>query len=216
MSAASDQEHRQHFSDATKYEKELAESEEIFKLSASPVACHVLSLCCGNAIGMERLRTYLPLAEVTGVDVCKYQVAAFYESQQLFTFLQTDIFSSDERLIAQCRQADIWYGIHACRELAHRIIELFNQFAPEGAKLFLMPCCYFSKAFVRQAVGHDLFYAMQIEERAKIQGRQAFMQPLMRRARNHVLSGLSPFFIRIERCESIASPQNEVLCYHKL
>lgn len=81
------------------------------------------------------------MATVTGVDV--------YESHNLLSFLQTDLFSD---------------GIHACRDLAYRIIELQPVCARKSSTI------PHAKSFLREAVGRDLFYAMQLEEKAKPQG----------------------------------------------
>lgn len=213
----------EHYSDPKKYEKEISESVEMYRLAKSVLTttpAKVLNLACGNAVGSEHFCTYFPDVELVGVDIEKYQFLQWYIEQGTLRFIQADLFIDPPAdLQTEMRASTVWIAIHACRTLADRIVELFEQHASAGSWLFLMPCCLQSRKVYSQAFGHAEFTQMLNEERQsgmsdanRVIGAKAWVSATMSRARNKLLAR-SPSYVRTVQLPAIPSLYNEVLLF---
>jgi hypothetical protein len=153
---------RQHFSKDGTYDKEMSETLSIFdklsKFSETEIPANVLSLACGSAVGAEVFKDYFPKgSKFYGMDITQTQTVEFLLSHShIHGFVEEDLYSdplSDDALHL-FSHATHWMAIHACRDLARRIVQLFRLYAKPNAHLLVVPCCLFKDNELKTGVGH--------------------------------------------------------------
>lgn len=121
-------------------EKEISEAFSIIT-NVKPIVLgekdkyKILDLCCGNPLGSILSAFLLPIKEVIAVD--KKEVKRNYELIRKFQYIEGDIYN--DSIFDLIDEDTIIMAIHPCRELAKRIIEIYNE--SKANYLFLMPCC---------------------------------------------------------------------------
>jgi len=102
----------------------------------------LLDLCAGNALTSVLSVFTLPIREAVAID--KREVKRRWHLAKRFTYLNVDIKGK-----IRCKHPTIIVGVHACKDLAERVIEIYleNELAEH---LVLMPCCVGSENFSGQ------------------------------------------------------------------
>jgi hypothetical protein len=120
--------------------KEISESMGIvryirrFALKNRQMKVPVVDFCAGNALTSAIACFLFPNCECIAID--KRVRERYWNRIRNFKYLNEDIYGIDESIIPD---GAVVLGVHSCRDLANRIIELFNKSNASG--LLLMPCC---------------------------------------------------------------------------
>ena len=120
--------------------KEITESMGIIKkvktlILPNPGKYNILDLCAGNALTSVLACHLFKLDYASAVD--KKQRYRRWELVQGFTYLVGDIY--DPNIMNWVNDKTIIISIHACGNLAKRIIEIYK--TSNAKAMFLMPCC---------------------------------------------------------------------------
>lgn len=145
-------------------EKEVSEAWAIMSrvrdtVMAEPNRYNILELCGGNPTTGTLLTFLLPVTKTVVVD--KDPVNRPYDRIKKFTYLEKNIFN--DSMYDLIDSNTIMVAAHPCRNLAVRIIHLFNN--SNAKELYLMPCCHgqipsFSqKNFLMEKLGAYLTWA---------------------------------------------------------
>lgn len=129
--------------------KEITEAMAVVKrlrpiALASPMNLHLIDLCSGNGLAGVLAAHMLPFASVTCVDKKKRE--RHWEKVQRFKYIEADImvFESWMNILGETRLNKgmiVLSAVHACGELARRIIDEYRFFFLGCRSLVLMPCC---------------------------------------------------------------------------
>jgi uncharacterized UPF0146 family protein len=120
-------------------EKEITESMGVIKhlrdiTLNEPMKYKVYDICAGNALTSITACHLLPIKEAIAIDIRERN--RNWNSVRDFSYVFEDIYN----IKPDCFEEDsIIIGVHACRDLAKRIIELYNN--SKAKYLILMPCC---------------------------------------------------------------------------
>lgn len=120
--------------------KEISETMAIIKLMKDIALKRKMELClydfcAGNALTSVTAVHLLPIKHAYAID--KKRRDRKWSIVQRFSYGFQDIFDFN---VSSIEPDGIVVGIHPCRELAIRIIEIFN--TSKAKYLFLMPCCH--------------------------------------------------------------------------
>ena len=120
-------------------QKEISESMGIIKLIKpitlkKPMHYTLYDFCAGNALTSIISVFLLPIKNAIAID--RKQRTRKWEMAKRFEYKFVDIYDFD---ISKIDRNSIVCGVHPCKELAERIIWIFNQ--SQAQYLFLMPCC---------------------------------------------------------------------------
>lgn len=120
--------------------KEISESMGIiryirrFTLKNREMKWTVIDFCAGNALTSAISCFLFPNCECIAVD--KKIRDRNWNQIRKFKYVNENIYEIDESFIPE---GSIVLGVHACRDLAIRIVDLFNK--SKAHALLLMPCC---------------------------------------------------------------------------
>ena len=121
--------------------KEYSETLSVFNLMDFKNKS-IVNICAGNAIGIHLLDV-----KMTCIDWQQYNGMKLLVLMDVCNFIQCNIM--DNRFETLVSPFNLWIAIHACRELAIRIIEIFRKCASEHSELYIVPCCNLSKKFYK-------------------------------------------------------------------
>jgi hypothetical protein len=153
-----------------KAEKEITESMAVIKklrhilLKDHLQEAYLYDLCAGNALTSVIASHLFKLKLAVAVD--KRERIRRFELVKNFEYLQADIYNIE---ISNIKPDSIIIGVHACGELANRIIDIYNQ--SKARYLILMPCCQgtITKTIpyaIREIIKNDyVVWAWQLTER---------------------------------------------------
>ncbi len=97
----------------------------------------VFDFCAGKAIFSLLVAFTLPVRKVIAIDIKKPNID--FSGVRKFEYYEVNLFDKEvEEIIEKEEGRKIFVGIHCCKNLSIRVIELFNKY---GDYLFLMPCC---------------------------------------------------------------------------
>lgn len=121
-------------------EKEITESIAIInrlrrETLSNPMQFNILDICAGNALTSLISVYLLPIKYTTAID--KKKKIRDYLRAKNFAYIELDIF--DDYVYQHIDNNTIIMSIHPCRELAYRIIDIYNN--SPARSLYLMPCC---------------------------------------------------------------------------
>lgn len=120
--------------------KEITESMGVIKkikglFIPKPMQYNLIDLCAGNALTSVLAVHLLPVKKATAID--RRLRDRRWSNAQRFEYINGDIF---DPLIEDCiDENSIIISVHACSNLAPRIVELYKK--SKAKALFLMPCC---------------------------------------------------------------------------
>lgn len=158
--------------------KEITESMAVIKYLRrlalkNPQKKYVIyDFCAGNAL-TSTISTFLyPNIRAYAID--KAVRKRDWDRVKNFRYLQSDIYKDDWefrcdswRRGQECKDREvIILGVHACRGLSNRIIEIYNKSGAEH--LFLMPCCsgekykYSLPTVIKEKVGDYLTWCVYL------------------------------------------------------
>lgn len=214
-----------HFKDKAKYNKECRETYSVWKQILSDYTNYgqnanhrpcVLNLACGNSIGAENFHDYFPNHNLIGVDINKYQCAEFYHQNGFLHLLQQDLYKPDTSFINIMKETNIWMSIHACGKLAIQIITLFESYAPNNSKLYLIPCCHHQKKReLKYSIGKDVWDKLVQEEKRNKLNKTIWIHTVMDQARSMLLEKQSKHFLYTKQLVDIPSIHNILFVYEK-
>lgn len=121
------------------YHKEITESWAMIRRIKSIVMEKKLyyiirDLCAGNALTSVLTSFMLPIYIAEAVD--KKRRSGRYDGVRKFRYIEGDIYSNYFDYLSD---KNIIISVHPCKNLAERIIEIYNN--SNAPYLFLMPCC---------------------------------------------------------------------------
>lgn len=146
--------------------KEITESMGMVKkikglIISHPMEYSILDLCAGNALTSVLAVHLLPVKKSTAIDI-KLRNRRWGNAQR-FEYICGSIF---DPLMEDCINEDsIIVSVHACSNLAHRIVELYKK--SKAKALFLMPCClgklgHKYPQVIEERLGHYLVWAWDL------------------------------------------------------
>jgi len=120
--------------------KEITESMGMIKkirgiVISHPMEYSILDLCAGNALTSVLAAHLLPVKKSTAIDI-KLRNRR-WENVKRFEYINGNIF--DPLMEDFIDENTIIISVHACSNLARRIVELYKK--SKAKALFLMPCC---------------------------------------------------------------------------
>jgi hypothetical protein len=120
-------------------EKEISESMGIIKhlrdiVLTNPGKYKIYDICAGNALTSITACHLLPIRGAAAIDILHRDRQ--WDKVKNFEYKFEDIFSLSSDFI---EEDSIIIGVHACRKLAKRIVDLYKQ--SKAKYLILMPCC---------------------------------------------------------------------------
>lgn len=123
-----------------KTHKEITESMGMIKkikglFISNPMKYNLLDLCAGNALTSVLAVHLLPVKKATAIDI-KLRNRRWGNAQR-FEYINDNIFNP--LLEDFIDENTIIVSVHACSNLAHRIVEIYKK--SKAKALFLMPCC---------------------------------------------------------------------------
>lgn len=126
-------------------EKEITESMAIISqikplVLKKKMKYTLVDLCAGNCLTSVLAVHLLPVKQAIAIDIREKKPSKFKEVKR-FEYWTADIKMNPvvARLKKEIDGPIIVIGVHACRGLATRVIEIHQQL--EKSALFLMPCC---------------------------------------------------------------------------
>lgn len=153
-----------------KAKKEITESMAMIRMIRPvtlnhPMRYHLYDLCAGNALTSVIASHLLPINFATAIDI-KERNRNWYKAKR-FKYIKEDIFKVDPFFAPS---TSIIMGVHACKGLAERIIEIYNDSAAQF--LFLMPCCCGNQKgdvpfFFREKLGPELSWCLHLSQMCK-------------------------------------------------
>lgn len=119
--------------------KEITESMAIIKALKKIVLNDkwryvLLDMAAGNALTSVLAVHMLPVISAKAID--KRPRKRHWEQAKRFTYMQSEV----EKYTEDCRSPVIIVAVHACKDLAVRIMEVFIEME-QAEYLILMPCC---------------------------------------------------------------------------
>ena len=122
-------------------EKEITESMGILKkfkglFLANPSKYNLLDLCAGNALTSVLSVHLLPVHYANAIDIEERR--RHWETVRNFAYTFEDVYSP-KMIDDYVNENTIIISVHACSNLARRIVEIYNN--SKAKALFLMPCC---------------------------------------------------------------------------
>ena len=120
--------------------KEITESMAIIErlrgeVLPNPMKYQILDLCAGNALTSLTSVFLLPVKQAVAVD--KKKRNRDYHKANRFRYVELDIFTDESFNFID--ENTIIISIHPCREMAARVVEIYN--TSPARSLYLMPCC---------------------------------------------------------------------------
>jgi len=106
---------------------------------------NVLDLCAGNPLLSLTAIHLLPISVAIAFDISKLK--RDYSKVRNFNYIEGNIF--DDSIYDLISENTIIVGIHPCRHLSIRIIEIFNK--SEARNLILMPCCLYKEPYKKMS-----------------------------------------------------------------
>ena len=154
--------------------KEVTESMAVIR-RLRHIALHgeygLIDLCAGNALTSVLAVHTLPFKWATAVD--KRERDRAWHRAERFHYHVQDI--NDKLIINNAcghyKDPIVIIAVHACGQLAERVIELFHN-TPEAKHLVLMPCCEGKEKnrvpyCIRKRIGHYLAWCWHLNDLAK-------------------------------------------------
>jgi len=186
----------------------------------------VLSLACGSAVGAEVFNKYLthPNSKFYGMDISHTQTVQFLQKNgYVHGFILEDLYAepASQEAVDMFESCTHWMAIHACRELAARVVYLFKKYAPLGAHLIAIPCCLFKSNELQTRLGHTRWKAIRAARQARdtLTGRPTlsnWRQTTQIQARNELLAKeFAEGFCDADAISEIQSLHNVALHYVK-
>jgi len=121
-----------------KAQKEMTEAMGVIKclrhiVLEEPMKYNILDLCAGNALVSIIAAHLLPIQKCFAVD--KRERKREWQKVKKFSYQQADIYDNN----FQYETPTIVVAIHPCKDLAERVIEIYQQRNLDH--IILMPCC---------------------------------------------------------------------------
>ena len=134
--------------------KEITESMGVIKRLRNialkePMKYTLYDLCAGNALTSVIAAHLLPVKNVIALDIRPRKRR--WEDCKRFEYIFSDIYKLSPDFFAE---DSIIIGVHSCKNLAKKIIELYNQ--SQAKHLVLMPCCEGSLSDQYQLVCNEM------------------------------------------------------------
>jgi len=125
--------------------KEITESMAVIRRMrgitlAAPMEYGLIDLCAGNALTSVLAVHMLPVKWASAVD--KRERNRRWHKARRFQYHVDDIYDNMviNHVCAKYKDPIVIIAVHACGQLAERVIELYQN-TPEARHLVLMPCC---------------------------------------------------------------------------
>jgi hypothetical protein len=162
-------------------EKEISESMGIIKhlrniVLREPMKYKLFDLCAGNSLTSIIACHLLPIKSATAIDIRERN--RHWSEVKRFNYLFRDIYKIEPEMFDE---DSIIIGVHACKDLAKRIVELYNK--SKAKHLLLMPCCESSLSgkyqLVCDKIGKSLMWCLElaIECNGKMHKDQKILSP---------------------------------------